>query len=87
MEIVEIEVARVADREQVLALLAARRIDARAVDRADGALGIEVSCGDGQQDRVCGDLLAELESWVSADGVPLVPLRADDAIFLRPPGA
>jgi hypothetical protein len=86
MGIVEVEVARIADREQVLAMLAARRIDAKAVDGSDGWLGIEVPCGDGQQDQLCDDLLAELESFVSADGVPLVPLRANDAIFLRPPG-
>lgn len=86
MDRVEVELARVVDRDRLLAALAERRIDAKAVDEPGGRLAIEVPCDDGDQGRVCDELLAELESWVTADGIPLVPLRTHDSIVLRPPG-
>jgi hypothetical protein len=86
MEMLEVEVARIVDRDQLLEALAARKIEARPIDEQDGRLAIEVACGDGEREHVCDDLIAELEAWVTADGIPLVPMQAHGSIFLRPPG-
>jgi hypothetical protein len=86
MEMLEVEVARTVDRDQVLQALAARRIEAKPLDEHDGRLAIEVACADGERDDVCDELFAELEAWITEEGVPLVPLRANGSIFLRPPG-
>jgi hypothetical protein len=86
MEMLEVEVARTVDRDQLLLALAARRIEARPVDEPDGRLAIEVACADGERDDVSDELFAELESWIKAEGLLLVPVRVNGSIFLRPPG-
>ena len=75
MGVVEVETARLPDREAVLALLQERGVTAE--PRED--LSIDVR---GERDEV----LAELEALVREAELPLVPVEADGRIFLRPPG-
>jgi hypothetical protein len=84
MNMVEVEVARIVDRDHLLEALAQRGVEAHAVEE-DDRLTVEVPCPDGEHEELCDDLVAELESWVMAEGIPLVPVRTDDSIFLRPP--
>jgi hypothetical protein len=80
---VQIDVPRVPDRDELMKMLTARGFDPRPVDDGEW-LGVEIPC-DGDAQRACEELIAELESWVSNEGIPFVPVAADGVIFLRPP--
>ena len=83
---IELQVARVVDREAVLAALREHGVEAEPTEDA-GALGVRVPCGDGDSEQTCEELLAQLEKLVADAGLPLVPQRGDGFVFLRPPGA
>lgn len=83
-ETVEVQVARVVDRDALQEVLRERGIEAEQL--ADGeALGFRIPCGDGGSERACTELLAQLEDVVADAGLPLVPQRGDGFVFLRPP--
>ena len=82
-EIVQVEVARTAERDELLEVLRGRGLDARPVD-GDESPGIEIPCG-GDAARLCDELLSDLEAWIAEAGLPLVPVRNDGAVLLRPP--
>ena len=75
MSVVEVETARLPDREAVLALLQERGVKA---EPREDTLSIDVR---GDRDEV----LAELEALVREAELPLVPVEGDGKIFLRPP--
>ena len=83
---IELQMARLVDRDAVLEVLRERGVEAEPIE-AEGALGIRVPCGDGESEQTCEELLAEMESLVAEAGLPLVPERGDGFVFLRPPGA
>ena len=83
MGAVHVETARFADRDRVVQALAARGHETRPIDE-DGLPAIEVPCG-GDSEAACDDLIAELESLVGELDAPLVPIRGDGVVFLRPP--
>jgi hypothetical protein len=70
-----VETPRVPDRDSLVTLLQNDGFDARPVEE----LGIEVS-GDGV-------VLGDLEAWIAKTGIPLVPERVDETIYLRPPAS
>ena len=80
---VHVEVARAGERDQLLAALRERGVDAEAHDE-DDRLVIEVPCGD-DAERGCAEVMTEIETWLAESQVPLVPQRAERSIFLRPP--
>ncbi len=82
---VEVELPRLPERDELLHALEAQGIDARAVD-ADDHIGIEVPCGE-DADRTCDEIVHQLDAWVSATGLPLVPVKANGHVYLRPPGS
>ena len=82
---VQVEVARTIERDELLGVLKERGLEARAVD-GDGMPGIEIPCG-GEGERVCDEVLSELEAWIAESGLPLVPVNDNGAVFLRPPGS
>lgn len=82
-ETVHVEVARYGDRDALIEVLRAHGYEPRAVEE-DGAIGVEIPCG-GDAQRLCDDLLGELESLVAELDAPLVPVLAEHAVFLRPP--
>ena len=73
-EPVQVEAARIPDRDRLLAELRENGLDARAVDE----VGIEVQTSD---DR----LLAEIEGMIQSLGAPFVPQKHDGVIYIRPP--
>ena len=83
---IEVDVARDADKERVLAALCGRGFDASEVDE-EGRIGFEIPCGDADGDRVCAEVAHELESLVTELELPLVPVQLEDRVFLRPPAA
>ena len=84
-ETVHVEVARTAERDELLRALTQRGLDAHSVDD-DAMPAIEVPCGD-DADRSCEEVLGEVEAWIAESGVPLVPELAERAVFLRPPAS
>lgn len=84
-DIVQVEVARTVERDELLELLRARGLDAKPVD-GDELPGIQIPCG-GESARLCDEILDDLETWVAEAGIPLVPVRRDDVVLLRPPGS
>ncbi len=79
-EALQVEAARIPDRDRLLELLREHGLDAKPLDE----VGIEVPCGDAR-DTECGDLLAHVESVVLDLGAPFVPIKHDGVIYIRPP--
>jgi hypothetical protein len=86
MDEVHVELPRITDRDQVLEALAQRGHEARPTEQ-DGWPAIEVPCGEGNAGKTCDDLVAELETLVGELDVPLVPVRGDGVVYLRPPAS
>jgi hypothetical protein len=84
-ESVELQVARIVDREALVEVLRANGIESEPIEEG-GTLGVRVPCADGDSERACEELLAQLEQLVAGAELPLVPQRGDGFIFLRPPG-
>ncbi len=80
-QMMQVEAARIPDRDRLLRTLAEHGIEARAVDE----VGIEVPCGD-DSEREHGELYAAVESLLMQIGEPFVPVKKDGTIYLRPPG-
>lgn len=76
---VQLEAARIPDRDRMLALLREHGLDARPVDE----VCIEVPCDDAA--RACDDLYERVEHTVMSLGAPFVPLKHEGTIYLRPP--
>jgi hypothetical protein len=80
-ESIQVEAARIPDRDRLLETLAEHGIEAHAVDE----VGIEVPCGDDSQ-RDHDHLYAAVEDLLMRIGEPFVPVKKDGTIYLRPPG-
>jgi hypothetical protein len=79
-ETVQVEAARIPDRDRLLQELLAAGIDARAVEE----VCIEVPCGD-DAGQACDDLYAHAESVIMSLGAPFVPIKHEGVIYIRPP--
>ena len=77
---VQVEAARIPDRDRLLHELQQAGLDARAVDE----VCIEVPCGD-DNDAACDDLLAHAEHVIQSLGAPFVPMKHEGVIYIRPP--
>jgi hypothetical protein len=77
---VQVEAARIPDRDRLLAELREAGIEAHAVDE----VGIEVPCGD-DADDACDELYAHAESVIMSIGAPFVPMKHEGTIYIRPP--
>ncbi len=80
-EAIQVNAARIPDRDRLLRTLAAHGVEARAVGEVD----IEVPCG-GDAERVSADLYTRVEALVLELGEPFVPVKKDGTIYFRPPG-
>ena len=86
MDAVPVEVPRIPDRDELLQVFQEHGLDARAHDAEDW-LGLEIPCGDGEEDAVCKDVLHQVETLLAETASPLVPVLAEGRVFLRPPGS
>jgi hypothetical protein len=79
MAAVAVQTMRTVDRDWLLETLAEHGHEARPT--GEDGLAVEVAC-DG-----CEALLSDLEHLVGELGLPLVPVLAEGAVILRPPGS
>ena len=77
---VQVEAARIPDRDRLLRELEEHGIDARPVNE----VGIEVPIGDNPE-SAADELLAEIEHSIMVIGAPFVPVKHEGVIYLRPP--
>ena len=78
-EAVQVEAARIPDRDRLLEELREAGLDARPVDEVT----IEVLCGDAEQ--ASDDVLALAEDAIMRIGAPFVPIKHEGTIYIRPP--
>jgi hypothetical protein len=78
-ETVQVEAARIPDRDRLLKELCEAGLEARPVDE----VGIEVPCGEAEQAR--DDLLGLVEDSIMSIGAPFVPMQHEGTIYIRPP--
>jgi hypothetical protein len=76
-ETLQVEAARIPDRDRLLSELRDVGLDAHAVDE----VGIEVRTPDDYGD----ELLTQIESMIMSLGAPFVPIKHEDVIYIRPP--
>jgi hypothetical protein len=77
---VQVEAARIPDRDRLLDELCASGLDAHAVDE----IGIEVRVqGDGEE--VADETFAHAEHVIMSIGAPFVPIKHERTIYIRPP--
>jgi hypothetical protein len=79
-ETVQVEAARIPDRDRLLDTLVDAGLDAR----PEGEVGIEIPC-DTDAETACDEMLAQVEGVVFALGAPFVPMKHDGVIYVRPP--
>jgi hypothetical protein len=78
-ETVQVEAARIPDRDRLLQELRNAGLDARAV----GEVSIAVPCG--SDEHASDELLAQTEHMVQSLGAPFVPQKHEGVIYIRPP--
>ena len=76
MGTVQVEAARIPDRDTLLRLLREHGLDAE----PENEVGIVVSNQDGD-----GEVFATVEELVMKIGAPFVPIKHEDVIYVRPP--
>ena len=77
---VQVEAARIPDRDRLLQELRENGLDARAVDE----IGIEVTV-DGDGEEAVDELFRHAERVIMSIGAPFVPIKHDGTIYIRPP--
>jgi hypothetical protein len=77
---IQVEAARIPDRDRLLEALCDHGLDARAVDE----VCIEIPCGD-DTDAACDELHSYVEGIVMELGAPFVPIKHDGVVYIRPP--
>jgi hypothetical protein len=76
----EVQAARIPDRDRLLADLREANLDAHPV----GEVEIEVRVGD-NSDEVTDEVFAHVEDVTMRIGAPFVPIKHEGTIYIRPP--
>jgi hypothetical protein len=79
-ESVQVEAARIPDRDRLLEELRKSGVDARPV----GEILIEVPVGS-DAEEAADEVLAHAESVIMSIGAPFVPVKHEGTIYIRPP--
>jgi len=79
-ETVQVEAARIPDRDRLLQELRDAGLDARPV----GEVAIEVPCAE-DRETASDELLAQTEHLITSLGAPFVPMKHEGVIYIRPP--
>ncbi len=77
---VQVEAARIPDRDRLLSELRESGLDARPVDE----VGIEVPL-EGEAESAADEVLAHAETVIMSIGAPFVPIKHQGTIYIRPP--
>ena len=75
MDEVQVEAARIPDRDRLLEELREAGLDAKPLDE----VGIEVASGDDDE------VFAHVERMIMSIGAPFVPIKHEGVIYIRPP--
>ena len=73
---IQVEAARIPDRDQLLGLLHEHGLEAH----AENEVGIVVPNQDGD-----GEVFSTVEELIMNIGAPFVPIKHEDVIYVRPP--
>jgi hypothetical protein len=76
---VQVEAARIPDRDKLLEILVEHGLDARPVDEVEIEIRYEETGDAGE------GVLAEVEHVVMSLGAPFVPMKHEGVIYIRPP--
>jgi hypothetical protein len=79
-ETVQVEAARIPDRDRLLEELRSSGLHARPVDE----IGIEVPI-ENEAEEAADEVLAHAESVIMSIGAPFVPIKHEGTIYIRPP--
>jgi hypothetical protein len=79
-ETVQVEAARIPDRDRLLEELRASGLDARPVDE----VGIEVPV-ESEAEEAADEVLVHAEDVIMSIGAPFVPIKHEGTIYIRPP--
>jgi ribosomal protein S11 len=79
-ETVQVEAARIPDRDRLLEELRASGLDALPVDEVE----IEVRLK-GEAEEAADEVLAHAETVIVSIGAPFVPIKHEGTIYIRPP--
>jgi hypothetical protein len=79
-ETVQVEAARIPDRDRLLEELRASGLDAQPVDEVE----IEVKL-ESEAEEAADEVLAHAESVIMSIGAPFVPIEHEGTIYIRPP--
>jgi hypothetical protein len=79
-ESIQVEAARIPDRDRLLRELQNAGLDARSI----GEVCIEVPCSD-DAEAAADELLAQTEHLITSLGAPFVPMKHAGVIYIRPP--
>jgi hypothetical protein len=77
---VDVEAARIPDRDRLLQLLRDHGLDAQPAEE----LGIQVPCGD-DDPGACDEIFAYVEGVVMDLGSQMIPIKHEGVIYIRPP--
>jgi hypothetical protein len=77
---IQVEAARMPDRDRLLRELREAGLDARPV----GETVIEVP-SEGEPQRIAEELFAHAQAVILSIGAPLVPIEHEGVIYIRPP--
>jgi tellurite resistance protein len=78
---IQVEAARIPDRDRLLRELRDHDLEARPVDE----VGIEVAAADGEAESVSDEVFAQVEDVIMRIGAPFVPIKHEGVIYIRPP--
>ena len=79
-EHVQVEAARIPDRDKLLDTLRENGLDAQ----PEGEVGIEVHAGR-DHDEAADEVYLQVERLVIELGAPFVPVKHDGVVYVRPP--
>jgi len=77
---IQVEAARIPDRDRLLAELKEHGLDARALNE----IGIEVRSEE-DAETISNEVFSEVEHVIMSIGAPFVPTKHKDVIYIRPP--
>ena len=79
-ETVQVEAARIPDRDRLLRELRENGLDAQPLDEVGIVVPVE---GDGEE--LADELFAHAEAVIMSIGAPFVPIKHEGTIYIRPP--
>jgi hypothetical protein len=79
-ETVQVEAARIPDRDRLLEALRASGLDAQPVDEVEIKVRVESEAAE-----AADEVLTHAESVIMSIGAPFVPIKHEDTIYIRPP--